>query len=154
MVDALASELLDLMTVRSLEWREAAHIKRLEEVGGMGWHAESDDLVLCAVLVELRRGVAAMAVEDKKPVDSTRTRRGMSVKVLYPLYAELICRPAVVADCENPVWREVVVPASLVLLTRQDHERWKTLARRVDTLNRGSPLSITWLYDSSATYCV
>ena len=46
------------------------------------WHTESDDLVLCAVLVELRRSVAAVAVKDKKTVDSTRTRRCMSVEVL------------------------------------------------------------------------
>lgn len=62
MVDALASELLDLVTVCALERREAAHIKRLEEVRGMSWHTESDDLVLCTVLVELGRSVAAMAV--------------------------------------------------------------------------------------------
>jgi hypothetical protein len=50
------------VTVRSLEWGEAAHIKGLEKVGSMRWHTESDDIVLCTVLVELRRGVAAMAV--------------------------------------------------------------------------------------------
>jgi len=53
MVDALASQLLDLMAVRSLERREAAYIKWLEEVGGIGWHTESNDLVLCTVLVKL-----------------------------------------------------------------------------------------------------
>jgi hypothetical protein len=62
MVDALASQLLDLMAICSLERREAAHIKWLEEVRGMSWHTESDDLVLCTVLVKLRRGVAAMAI--------------------------------------------------------------------------------------------
>jgi hypothetical protein len=40
MVDALASELLDLVTVRALRRRETAHIKRLEEVRRMGCHAE------------------------------------------------------------------------------------------------------------------
>lgn len=34
MVDALAGQLLDLITVRTLKWRKAAHIKWLEEVGG------------------------------------------------------------------------------------------------------------------------
>jgi hypothetical protein len=61
-VDTLEGELLDLVTVRALERREAAYIKRLEEVRGMSWHAESDNLVLCTVLVKLRRSVAAMAV--------------------------------------------------------------------------------------------
>jgi hypothetical protein len=58
----LASELLDLVTVRSLEGGEAAHIKWLEEVGGMGWHAEGDNLVLCAVLIKLWCSMATMAV--------------------------------------------------------------------------------------------
>lgn len=60
--DALVSELLDLVTVRSLEWGEAGYIKRLQEMGGMSWHAESDDPVLCTILVELRHSVAAMTV--------------------------------------------------------------------------------------------
>ena len=50
------------MTVRALKWSKAAYIKRLEEVRGMGWHAESNNLVLCTVMVKLRRGMAAMAV--------------------------------------------------------------------------------------------
>jgi hypothetical protein len=48
----------------------------------------------------------------------------------------------------------VLISAGLVELARQDHERRKTPARRVNTLNRGNPVSIAWLYDSSATYCV
>ena len=62
MTDALASELLDLVAVRALKRRETAHIKWLEEVRRVGWHAESDNLVLCTVLVELRRSMAAVAV--------------------------------------------------------------------------------------------
>ena len=62
MVDALASELLYLTSVRALKRRVAAHIKRLEEIGRMSQHTESNNLVLCVVLVELRRGVAAVAV--------------------------------------------------------------------------------------------
>lgn len=42
----------------------------------MSWHEECDDSVLCAVLVELRRGVAAMAIQDEKPIDSMRTKLG------------------------------------------------------------------------------
>lgn len=61
-VDALASQLLDPVTIRALEWREAAHIKWLKEVRGMGWHTESDDLVLCTVLVKLRCSVATIAI--------------------------------------------------------------------------------------------
>ena len=104
-VDALAGELLDLVTVRVLERREAAHVKWLEEVRRVRWHTESDDVVRCAVLVELWGSVAAVAVKDKETIDSARTRRCMSVKVLHPLNAELICCPAIVAYCDYLVIR-------------------------------------------------
>jgi hypothetical protein len=60
------------------------------------WHTGSNNVLLCAVLVELRRKMAAVAVKDKETIDSARTRRCMSIKVPHPLNAELICRPAVV----------------------------------------------------------
>jgi hypothetical protein len=58
MEDSLASKLRHLVSVRSLKRREAAHIKRLEELGGMGWHAQSDDLILC-VSVEMADPLSA-----------------------------------------------------------------------------------------------
>ena len=61
-VDALAGELLDLTSVRPLEWQEAAYIKRLEKMRRVRRHAESNNLVLGAVLVELWGSVAAVAV--------------------------------------------------------------------------------------------
>ena len=61
-VDALAGELLNLTSVRALKRGVAAHIKQLEEMRGMWRHAERDNLILGAVLVEIWRGMAAMAV--------------------------------------------------------------------------------------------
>jgi hypothetical protein len=61
-VDALAGKLLNLTSVRALKRREAAYIKRLEEMRRVRRHAESDNLVLSAVLVELWRSVAAVTV--------------------------------------------------------------------------------------------
>lgn len=58
------------MSVRSLERRKAAHIKRLEEVRGVGWHAESDDLVLCTGLIKLWRSVAAVSIKDEESIRS------------------------------------------------------------------------------------
>ena len=68
MEDSLASKLRYLMSVRSLERREAAYIKRLEEMRGMGWHAEGDDLILCIELIKLWGSMAAVAVKDKESV--------------------------------------------------------------------------------------
>jgi hypothetical protein len=63
--DSLASKLRYLMSVRSLERREAAYIKRLEEVRGVSWHVKSNNLILCAELIKLWRSVAAVPVKDK-----------------------------------------------------------------------------------------
>ena len=70
---------------------------------GIRWHVESNNLVLCAIMVELWRSVATMAVKDKKPIDSSCTRRCMLIKVLYPLKTKLICRLAIVGDADNLV---------------------------------------------------
>jgi hypothetical protein len=50
--DSLVSKLRYLMSIHSLERREAAYIKRLEEVRGVGRHVESNDLVLCTELIK------------------------------------------------------------------------------------------------------
>ena len=120
----------------------------------MGWHTESDDLILRTELIKLRCSVATVAIKDKQSVRAYCTRLCMSVEVLHPLKAKLICCPAVVADSDSPVWWKVLVPAGLVELPRQDYERWETPAGRVDTLNRCDPVAIARLNDSSSTNSV
>jgi hypothetical protein len=53
------------MSVQHLERRVAANIKRLEKVGGVRRHAESDDLIILAELIKLWRSVALVAVKDE-----------------------------------------------------------------------------------------
>ena len=67
------------------------------------WHTKGNNLVLSAVLVKFRRSVAAVAVKDKQSVHPCCTRLCVSVKVLHPLKAKLISRPAVVADSDSLV---------------------------------------------------
>jgi hypothetical protein len=138
--DPLASKFRHLMSVRSLE--RAAYIKGLEKVGGMGWHAEGDNLVLCTELIKLWRSMAAMAVKDEEFVRFRRTRLCVSVEMLYPLKAKSIVYPAIVTHSDSPVRWEILIPAGLVELAREDHERWDTPARRVNTLDRCYPLTI------------
>jgi hypothetical protein len=72
----------------------------------------------------------------------------MSVEMLYPLIAKSIVCPAIVTHSDSPVRWEVLIPAGLVELTREDHKQWDTPARRVNTLDRRYPLTITWLNNS------
>ena len=73
MEDSWACKLSNLMSIRSLERREAANDKWLEEVQRMQWHTKGDNLVISAVLVKLRCTVAAVTVKDKQSVRSSCT---------------------------------------------------------------------------------
>jgi hypothetical protein len=70
MEDSLARQLSHLMPVHDLKRREAANIKRLEEVRGVSWHAEGDDLVLFTELIKLWRSVAAVPINDEESIRS------------------------------------------------------------------------------------
>ena len=63
-VEMRTYQVLNLATVRPLQWPKAANIEWLEEVRRMRRHAERDDVVLLAVELEFRRVVALVAVED------------------------------------------------------------------------------------------
>lgn len=52
-VDGLPGKLSDLMSVQRLERGEVADIKRLEEVRGVGWHTQGNDLVICTELIKV-----------------------------------------------------------------------------------------------------
>jgi hypothetical protein len=68
-------------------------------------HTDSDNLVLLAVLLKLERVVALMAVDYEQSVAANYPLLCMLVKVLQPLQTKLICCPAVIRDCDNPIVR-------------------------------------------------
>jgi hypothetical protein len=78
----------------------------------------------------------------------------VSVEALHPLDAQCIACPAIITHSDSPVRWEVLMPAGLVELAIEDHERWDTLARSVDTPHRHYPLTRAWLNDSCSTHNV
>jgi hypothetical protein len=68
-------------------------------------HAGSNSLVLIAVLLECERLVALVAVDNKQLVSAYNLPLCMLIKVLQPLQTKLICRPAVLRDCNNLIVR-------------------------------------------------
>jgi hypothetical protein len=84
-VDRLPCKLSYLMSVQRLDRGEAANIKRLEEVGRVGWHTQRNDLVVCTKLIKLWCSMAPMPIKDEQPPRTDCTRLCMSVEVLYPL---------------------------------------------------------------------
>jgi hypothetical protein len=47
----------------------------------------------------------------------------VSVEMLYPLIAKSIICPAIVTHSDSPVRWEILIPASLVELAREDHKQ-------------------------------
>jgi hypothetical protein len=88
-------------------------------------HTESDNLCLCAVLLELVRVVALMTVKNEQTIASNTTLFCMPVKVLQPLQAKLVRYPAVLRDCENPIPRHalLLVPGREVVLALKDDDK-------------------------------
>jgi hypothetical protein len=72
MVDRLPGKLSYLKSVQRLERREAAYIKRLEEVGRVGRHTQRNNLVVCTELIKVWRSVAPMTVKDRAPTQVLR----------------------------------------------------------------------------------
>jgi Holliday junction resolvase RusA-like endonuclease len=69
------------------------------------WHAESNNLVLLAVVLEFYQAVALMAVDNEQPICPSRGRLRMSVKVLKPRQRDVVISPASKRDSDNLVAR-------------------------------------------------
>lgn len=82
----------------------------------MGRHAEGDDVVL-AVELEVRRVVAAMAVEDEEAINPSCSSFGVLVEVLNPIQTKLIGIPTI---CGR---KKIIRPLGNRLFSYQE-ERW------------------------------
>ena len=154
MEDFLAGKLSNLIFVRHLKRRETANIKRLQEMGRIRRYIETNNFVLCTVLVKFRRSMAAVAVKDKQMIDSCYIRLCIFIKVLQPLKSKLISCPAVITQYDYLVSRQTAILAHLVELFSQDNEGWDRPARYINSFNCCYLVAIARLYNNCLTNSV
>ena len=89
-----------------------------------------------------------MAVDNKQSVAANHPLLCMLVKMLQPLQAKLICCPAVLRDCNNPILGQILllVPGREVIAALEDDEGWNSPPCCVDALDDRCPLPIALLY--------
>jgi hypothetical protein len=110
-------------------------------------HADSNNLVLLAVLLECERVVALIAVNNKEPISAYNSSLCMLIKVLQPLQPKLVCSPAVLRDCNNPVLGQILllIPGREVIAALEDDEGRGRVPSSADALDNCNPLAIAWL---------
>ena len=110
-------------------------------------HTESIDIVLLADCLEFKRVMALMAVDNQQPTRAYCPPLCMLIKVPQPCNTKLVCCLAVVADCNSPITRYIVVLVlgREVVLASEDNEGWNCPPSSVNSLDLRNPLAITWL---------
>lgn len=114
----------------------------------MRWHAKSNNIIRFANLFEFERAVALVAIDNQQPMRAYGAILCMLVEMLQPGNTKLICCPAIIAYCYNPVWWYIValVLCREVVLARKDNEWRDSPSTGIDSLDYRRPFAIAWLY--------
>jgi hypothetical protein len=108
-------------------------------------HTESNNLAFLTEVLELKRLVALMAVNNKQPVTAYCTSLCMLDKVLQPGKTKLVGGPAILANANPLIWGVVVIPGLVIVLCFKDEEGWDRPPHGVDASDQGYPLTVTRL---------
>jgi hypothetical protein len=110
-------------------------------------HTYSNNLVILAVLLEVERFVALVAVNNQQLVGTNSTLLCMRVKVLQPHQTKVISSPAVIRDSNNPILGQVflLVPAREVVARLEDNKGQNGLSFSINALYNRCPLLVALL---------
>jgi hypothetical protein len=82
MVDVAVCQASDFLLVRLFQGSKTPNVKRLQDMRGVWRHTESNNLAFLIEVLELKRPVALMAVNNKQLVTAYCTSLCMLDKVL------------------------------------------------------------------------
>jgi hypothetical protein len=99
---------------------------------GVWRYTESNNLAFFTEVLELKRLVALIAVNNKQPVTAYCMSLCMLDKVLQLGKTKLVGGLAVLADANPPIWGVVVILGLVVVLCFEDEEGWDRLPYSVD----------------------
>ena len=114
----------------------------------MRWHTESNNIILLANLLEFKRDMALVAINNQQPMRAYGAIFYMRIKMLQPGNTKLIYCLAVVAYCYNLVRRYIValVLCREVVLACKDDKQRDSLFNSTNTLDYYYLFAITQLY--------
>ena len=94
----------DSLLIRLLQRGKTPNVKWLQDVRGVWGHTEGDNLALLAEILEFKRLVALVAVDNQQPIASYSGSLCVVDKVLKPGKTKLICSPAVLTNPNSLVF--------------------------------------------------
>ena len=104
MGDVTVCQAFDFPLVRLLQRGKTPNVKWLQDVRGVWGHTEGDNLALLTEILEFKRLMALVAVNNQQPIATYSSSLCVVDKVLKLGKTKLICSPAVLADPNPPVF--------------------------------------------------
>ena len=145
MGDVTVCQAFDFPLVRLLQRGKTPNVKQLEDVRGVRRHIEGNNLAFLAEILEFKRLVALVAVNNQQLIASYSSSLYILNKVLKLGKTKLIYSLAVVANPNLLVFQVVNVLGLIIVLCLKDKEGWDRLAYYINTSNQSYLLTIARL---------
>jgi hypothetical protein len=94
----VAHKILSLASIGLLQRRKTTNIKRLQKVRRVRMHTKGNNLIILTVLLESKRVVALITINNEQAVAANNLPLRIRVKVLQPRQTKLIYYPAILRD--------------------------------------------------------
>ena len=111
-------------------------------------HAESNNIVLLVNLLEFKRDMALVAINNQQPMRPYGAIFYIRIEMLQLGNAKLIRYPAIIAYYHNPVQWYIVtlILYREIVLAYKDNKQRDSPSTGINSLDYRRPFAIAWLY--------